>query len=146
MSIFLENSSTAFFSALESILSSSFTGSAAGFSGAGAAGVALLVGAVTCVTANNTVAIVIAGPIAKECADRFGAVPVRIASVLDTVSCVVQGLIPYGAQILIAIGVAKGLDLQIDSFTLLSHLYYQPILALVVVVAMIFKRKGKINS
>ena len=110
------------------------------------AGVALLVGAVNCFTANNTVAIVIAGPIAKECADRFGAVPVRIASVLDTVSCVVQGLIPYGAQILIAIGVAKGLDLQIDSFTLLSHLYYQPILALVVVVAMIFKRKGKINS
>ena len=109
-------------------------------------GVALLVGAVNCFTANNTVAIVIAGPIAKECADRFGAVPVRIASVLDTVSCVVQGLIPYGAQILIAIGVAKGLDLQIDSFTLLSHLYYQPILALVVVVAMIFKRKGKINS
>ena len=110
------------------------------------AGVALLVGAVNCFTANNTVAIVIAGPIAKECADRFGAVPVRIASVLDTVSCVVQGLIPYGAQILIAIGVAKGLDLQIDSFTLLSHLYYQPILALVVVVAMIFKRKGKRNS
>ena len=110
------------------------------------AGVALLVGAVNCFTANNTVAIVIAGPIAKECADRFGAVPVRIASVLDTVSCVVQGLIPYGAQILIAIGVAKGLDLQIDSFTLLSHLYYQPLLALVVVVAMIFKRKGKRNS
>ena len=57
-----------------------------------------------------------------------------------------QGLITYGAELLIAIGVAKGLDLQIDSFTLLSHLYYQPILALVVVVAMIFKRKGKRNS
>ncbi len=107
------------------------------------AGVALLVGAVNCFTANNTVAIVIAGPIAKECADRFRAVPVRIASVLDTVSCVVQGLIPYGAQVLIAIGVAKGLDIRVDSFSLLAHLYYQPILALAVAAAIVFKRKGK---
>lgn len=96
-----------------------------------------------CFTANNTVAIVIAGPIAKECADRFRAVPVRIASVLDTVSCVVQGLIPYGAQVLIAIGVAKGLDIRVDSFSLLAHLYYQPILALAVAAAIVFKRKGK---
>ena len=70
-------------------------------------GVFLLVSAVNLFTANNTVAIVIAGPIAKECSDRFGANPVRIASVLDTASCIVQGLIPYGAQILIAIGVAN---------------------------------------
>lgn len=105
------------------------------------AGVALLVGAVNCFTANNTVAIVIAGPIAKECSDRFHAVPVRIASVLDTVSCIVQGLIPYGAQILIAIGVAKGLDVSVESFALLTHLYYQPILALMVVLSVLLKRR-----
>jgi len=98
-------------------------------------GVFFLVSAVNCFTANNTVAIVIAGPIAKECADRFGAEPVRVASVLDTASCVVQGLIPYGAQVLIAMGVAKGLDMQIDSLSLLGRLYYQPILAIAVIAA-----------
>ena len=101
-------------------------------------GVFFLVAAVNCFTANNTVAIVIAGPIAKECADKFKAEPVRIASVLDTASCVVQGLIPYGAQILIAMGVAKGLDMRVDSLALLKCLYYQPLLALVVFASMVF--------
>ena len=102
-------------------------------------GVFLLVSAINCFTANNTVAIVIAGPIAKECSERFGASPVRVASVLDTASCVVQGLIPYGAQILIAIGVAKGLDMTIESFSLLKCLYYQPLLALAVLGTMVFR-------
>ena len=107
-------------------------------------GVFFLVAAVNCFTANNTVAIVIAGPIAKECADRFKAEPVRIASILDTASCVVQGLIPYGAQILIAMGVAKGLDMRIDSLALLKCLYYQPLLALAVFVSMAFSgRRSK---
>jgi len=105
------------------------------------AGVGLLVAAVNCFTANNTVAIVIAGPIAKECSDRFKAVPVRIASVLDTVSCVVQGLLPYGAQILIAVGVAKTTGMKICAFDLLQNLYYQPILALALVVALVLPRK-----
>lgn len=104
-------------------------------------GVFLLVSAINCFTANNTVAIVIAGPIAKECAEKFGAAPVRIASVLDTASCVVQGLIPYGAQILIAMGVAKGLDMSIDTVSLLSSLYYQPLLALTVFASMLRKCK-----
>lgn len=104
------------------------------------AGVGALVGAVNCFTANNTVAIVIAGPIAKECSDKFKADPVRVASVLDTVSCIVQGLIPYGAQILIAIGVAKGLDISIDSFSLLKCLYYQPLLLLAVLLSFFVRR------
>ena len=105
------------------------------------AGMALLVGLVNCFTANNTVAIVIAGPIARECADRFGASRVRMASVLDTVSCVVQGVIPYGAQILIALGVAKGLGCTVDSFSLMVSLYYQPLLALAIVLAVVFNLK-----
>ncbi len=100
-------------------------------------GVFSLVAAINCFTANNTVAIVIAGPIAKECADKFGAAPVRIASVLDTASCIVQGLIPYGAQILIAMGVAKGLEIPVDTLSLLSSLYYQPLLALAVLLSML---------
>ena len=101
-------------------------------------GVFFLVSAVNCFTANNTVAIVIAGPIAKECGDKFKAEAVRIASVLDTASCVVQGLIPYGAQILIAMGVAKGLDMSVDSLALLKRLYYQPLLALAVLASIFF--------
>ena len=105
------------------------------------AGVALLTAAVNCFTANNTVAIVIAGPIAKACSDRFKADPTRIASVLDTASCIVQGLIPYGAQILIAIGVAKGLGQTIGSLELLGSLYYQPILALAVFASFFIRRR-----
>ena len=105
-------------------------------------GVFLLVSAVNLFTANNTVAIVIAGPIAKECSDRFGANPVRIASVLDTASCIVQGLIPYGAQILIAVGIAKTAQASFDTAELMKCLYYQPLLALMVFVGMGLKRRG----
>lgn len=106
------------------------------------AGVFLLVSAVNFFTANNTVAIVIAGPIAKACADRFGANPVRIASVLDTASCVVQGIIPYGAQILIAVGIAKGANVgACSSLDVITSLYYQPLLAVSVLGAMIFSRR-----
>ena len=76
-------------------------------------------------------------------ADKAKADPVRISSVLDTCSCVIQGLIPYGAQILIAIGVAKGLDLTIDTFSLIKSLYYQPLLALAVLVSIVIPRKAK---
>ena len=106
-------------------------------------GVFFLVAAVNLFTANNTVAIVIAGPIAKACSNRFGAKPVRIASVLDTASCVIQGLIPYGAQILIAIGVAKGLGMTIETNSLVACLYYQPLLALAVFVSMFIGRKTR---
>lgn len=104
-------------------------------------GVAVLTSLVNCFTANNTVAIVIAGPIARECSTRFKADPVRIASMLDTCSCVVQGLIPYGAQILIALGVAKGLDMRIESFSLLKCLYYQPLLLVAVLVSIFIGRR-----
>ena len=101
-------------------------------------GMAVLVALVNCFTANNTVAIVIAGPIARVCSEKFKADPIRIASVLDTVSCVVQGLIPYGAQILIAVGIAKGMDFAVSPAALIGRLYYQPILALAVLIAMVF--------
>ena len=105
------------------------------------AGVAVLVAAVNCFTANNTVAIVITGPIAKACSEKAKADPVRIASVLDTCSCIVQGVVPYGAQILIAIGVAKGVGLGVDAFSLIGSLYYQPLLALAVVVSIVISRR-----
>ena len=104
-------------------------------------GVFLLVAAVNLFTANNTVAIVIAGPIAKTCSDRFRADPARIASVLDTTSCIVQGLIPYGAQLLIAIGIAKAANTPFSSFDLIAGLYYQHLLLFAVVAAMFIPRR-----
>ncbi|MBQ6925168.1 MAG: Na+/H+ antiporter NhaC family protein [Kiritimatiellae bacterium] len=97
-------------------------------------GVWLLVSAVNFITANNTVAIVVAGPIARDLADRFHCRSERIASILDTGSCIVQGLIPYGAQILIAVGLAKTAGFEISGLHIISHLYYQAFLAVAVAV------------
>ena len=69
----------------------------------GRLGVGLLVGAMDIATANNTVAIVMAGPIAKEISEEYNISPKESASLLDTFSCVFQGVIPYGAQMLVAI-------------------------------------------
>lgn len=106
-------------------------------------GVFLLVSLVNCFTANNTVAIVIAGPIAKECSAKFNVDSVRVASILDTASCFVQGLIPYGAQILIAIGVASGLGIAVDSLSLIKCLYYPPLLAIAVFASIVFANPRK---
>ena len=102
--------------------------------------VGLLTVAVNLFTANNTVAIVVAGPVAKAFADRCKASPARIASVLDTTSCVTQGLIPYGAQLLMAVGLAKEGGLALGSFQLIGSLYYPFFLAVAVAAAILFFR------
>ena len=68
----------------------------------GQIGMGLLVGAMDIATANNTVAIVMANPIAKEMSEEYGITPRKAASILDTFSCIFQGIIPYGAQLLVA--------------------------------------------
>ena len=93
-----------------------------------------LVALVNVFTANNTVAIVVAGPIARLCGERFGVRPARMASVLDTASCVVQGVLPYGAQVLIALGIAKTAAQPTDAFDLILNLPYPFFLAAAVVV------------
>ena len=81
--------------------------------------VAGLVSFVNLCTANNTVAIITVGGIAKQIADRFGVDNRKCASILDTLSCAMQGLIPYGAQILMAAGLA-----QLNPISILPYLYY----------------------
>lgn len=81
--------------------------------------VAALVSVVDFCTANNTVAIITVGGIAKRIADRFGVDNRKCASILDTFSCTVQGLIPYGAQMLMAAGLA-----QLNPISILPYLYY----------------------
>ena len=90
----------------------------------GELGIAFLVGAVNLFTANNTVAIVIAGPIARELSLKYHCDPRRAAGILDAASCVVQGIIPYGAQILIALGIARDAGLELSSLRLVGSLYY----------------------
>lgn len=100
-------------------------------------GIMLLVSAVNLFTANNTVAIVVAGPLAKDLSSKYKCDSRRIASILDSASCVVQGLIPYGAQILIAIGIAKGANLQISTLELIGVIYYPMLLAISLIASII---------
>lgn len=93
-------------------------------------GIAGLVSLADVATANNTVAIVLSGPIAKEIADKHGIEPKRSASILDIFSCVWQGIIPYGAQILLAGSLAN-----ISPFAIIPNLWYQFLLAIAALVA-----------
>ena len=97
----------------------------------GRLGVGLLVGAMDIATANNTVAIVMAGPIAKEISEEYGITPKESASLLDTFSCIFQGVIPYGAQMLVAISASGGV---VSAFQIMPCLYYTYLLAVVSVV------------
>ena len=100
----------------------------------GRLGVGLLVGAMDIATANNTVAIVMAGPIAKEISEEYGISPKESASLLDTFSCIFQGIIPYGAQMLIAVSTAVSLDASVSAFEVIPCLYYPYLLAVASVV------------
>ncbi|MBQ4578253.1 MAG: Na+/H+ antiporter NhaC family protein [Clostridia bacterium] len=96
----------------------------------GLLGMGLLVGAMDIATANNTVAIVMANPIAKEMAADYGISPRKTASILDTFSCIFQGVIPYGAQMLVAITAAANMGQSVTAFQIMPFLFY-PMLLLV---------------
>ncbi len=93
-----------------------------------------LVGIVDMCTANNTVAILTVGGITKRVSERYGIDPRRAASLLDTASCCVQGIIPYGAQILMAAGLGA-----VAPMGILAYLYYPYCLLAMLVLAIIFR-------
>lgn len=97
---------------------------------AGQLGVGLLVGLMDIATANNTVAIVMANPIASEMAKDFDISPRKTASILDTFSCIFQGALPYGAQILVAISAVNTLGYEISAFQIMGNLFYPLMLLL----------------
>lgn len=107
------------FAALLSFIKRVFKGKSGGQLGMG-----LLVGAMDIATANNTVAIVMANPIAKEMSDEYGISPRKAASILDTFSCIFQGIIPYGAQMLVAISAATELGYEVSAFQIIPNLFY----------------------
>ena len=107
------------FAALLNLIKKVFKGKKGGQLGMG-----LLVGAMDIATANNTVAIVMANPIAKEMAQDYDISPKKAASILDTFSCVFQGIIPYGAQMLVALSVAADLGHTVSAFEVIPNLVY----------------------
>lgn len=96
----------------------------------GQLGIGLLVGLMDIATANNTVAIVMANPIASEMAKDYGIKKNKVASILDTFSCIVQGFLPYGAQILVAVSTVTTLGYTISAFDIIGKLFYPMMLLL----------------
>ena len=108
----------------------------------GLLGMGLLVGLMDIATANNTVAIVMANPIAKEMSGNYGISNKKAASILDTFSCVFQGILPYGAQMLVAISAATGLGETINAFDILPLLFYPYMLLLSSLVFISFEKNA----
>ena len=97
---------------------------------AGQIGIGLLVGLMDISTANNTVAIVMANPIATDIAKEYGISNKKTASLLDTFSCIFQGFLPYGAQMLVALSAVNTMGLKLGAFSVIGHMFY-PMLLLV---------------
>ncbi len=104
------------------------------------ASLCFLVGAINLFTANNTVAIITAGPVAREMAKSQHITPQRAACLLDTTSCVVQGIIPYGAQVLIAASLTATLGL--GPIDIITGLFYPPLMALGLAASIFFERQS----
>jgi len=121
------------FEAILQFIKNTFKGKRGGMFGIG-----LLTSLMDIATANNTVAIVMAGPIAKEISEEFEIEPKKVASLLDTFSCVWQGIIPYGAQLLIAASLAK-----ITSVSIIPYLFYPFLLLICLFISIIFDRSQK---
>lgn len=103
--------------------------------------IGLLVSLVNVCTANNTVAIITVGGIAKDIAERFGIQPKRAASILDTFSCTTQGLLPYGAQVLIASGLATA-----NPINIIGYLYYPMLLGIGAVIYIFVSGRAKAKT
>ena len=107
----------------------------------GQLGMGLLVGTMDIATANNTVAIVMANPIAREMAQEYGITPRKTASLLDTFSCIFQGIIPYGAQMLVAISAVNELGGEISAFQIIPKLFYPMFLLLMSIITIMRSEK-----
>ena len=96
--------------------------------------IATLVAVVNVCTANNTVAILTVGQLSKKIGDRFGVDNRKCASILDTMSCCVQGVIPYGAQLLMAAGLA-----EINPISIMPYLYYPLTIGIITILAILLR-------
>ena len=101
--------------------------------------IAALVALANLCTANNTIAIITVGGIAKDIAKKFGVDPRKSASILDTFSCLIQGIIPYGAQLLMASALAG-----ISAFSIINYLFYPVIMGICALGAILFNLPKKL--
>lgn len=101
-------------------------------------GIATLVSLVDICTANNTVAIVTVGPIAKNISNEFDLEPKRVAGIMDMFACVFQGIIPYGAQLISAAGLAA-----ISPFAIMKYLFYPYLMGICAIIAIYFHWRNK---
>ncbi len=108
----------------------------------GQIGMGVLVSAMDIATANNTVAIVMAGPIAKEMSEGYGITPRKAASILDIFGCIVQGFLPYGAQMLVAISAVALAGHSVSAFEIIPYILY-PMLLLVSMIFFVLFQKEK---
>jgi Na+/H+ antiporter NhaC len=99
--------------------------------------IAALVSLANLCTANNTIAIITVGGIASDISKRFGLDPRKVASILDTFSCLIQGIIPYGAQMLLASGLAG-----ISAMSISTYLYYPMVMGLCAIMAILVRRRN----
>lgn len=106
-------------------------------------GIAFLVSIVDICVANNTIAIIMTGPLAKDIADEYGIEPKRSASLLDTFSCAFQGIIPYGGQLLAAAGLAKITTIEIMKYNVYPYLMLVSALLVILIAP---SAKGKVNK
>ena len=102
------------------------------------AGISALVALIDAAVANNTVAIVISAPVAKKISEEYKISPIQAASILDISSCIVQGIIPYGAQVLLLI---KLLGTDVNYSSMIAQSFYIWLLLLCMIVFFINKRK-----
>jgi len=109
----------------------------------GQLGIGLLVGVMDIATANNTVAIIMANPIAKRMSENYGIRAGKTASILDTFSCIFQGIIPYGAQMLVAISAVAELGKTITAFEIIPFLFYPFALLISSLIFIFFIPDGK---
>lgn len=107
----------------------------------GQLGIGVLVGAMDIATANNTVAIVMANPIALEISKEYGISSRKSASLLDTFSCVLQGILPYGAQMLVAITAVKDLGGALSALDIIPLLFYPYLLLVSSLLFIAFKKE-----
>ena len=98
--------------------------------------IAALVSFANMCTANNTISIITVGGIANDISKRFGLEPRRVASILDTFSCMVQGIIPYGAQLLLASGLT-----EVPVFSISSFLYYPLVMGVCSLMAILIRKR-----
>ncbi len=101
-------------------------------------GIATLVSLVDICTANNTVAIVTVGPIAKNISNEFDLEPKRVAGIMDMFACAFQGIIPYGAQLISAVGLAA-----ISPFAIMKFLFYPYLMGICAIIAIYFHWRNK---